>query len=41
MLPRTPNMIVGSLRTGGIEQTPELWAHGPRYLHAGPVEDGA
>ncbi|MBC6405702.1 MAG: hypothetical protein GDA41_08280 [Rhodospirillales bacterium] len=40
MLPRILKMIVGSSCLGDIEQTPELGAHNPRYLHVGLVEDG-
>jgi L-lactate dehydrogenase complex protein LldG len=32
-LPRTVNMITGPSRTGDVEQTIELGAHGPRRLH--------
>jgi L-lactate dehydrogenase complex protein LldG len=33
ILPRTVNMITGPSRTGDVEQTIELGAHGPRRLH--------
>jgi hypothetical protein len=32
-MPRTVNLITGPSRTGDIEQTIELGAHGPRRLH--------
>ncbi|MCI0399777.1 MAG: lactate utilization protein [Gammaproteobacteria bacterium] len=32
-LPRTMNLITGPSRTADIEQTIQLGAHGPRYLH--------
>jgi len=32
-LPRTVNTITGPSRTGDIEQTIELGAHGPRHMH--------
>jgi len=32
-LPRTVNMVTGPSRTGDIEQTIQLGAHGPRRLH--------
>ena len=38
-LPRTVNMITGPSRTGDIEQTIMLGAHGPRRLHIVLVED--
>lgn len=33
MLPRSLNLVTGPSRTGDIEQTIELGAHGPRRLH--------
>ena len=39
-LPRTVNMITGPSRTGDIEQTLTLGAHGPRRLHIVLVDDG-
>jgi L-lactate dehydrogenase complex protein LldG len=33
VMPRTVNLITGPSRTGDIEQTIELGAHGPRRLH--------
>ena len=33
MMPRTVNLITGPSRSGDIEQTPLLGAHGPRRLH--------
>ncbi len=38
-LPRTVNFISGPSRTGDIEQTITLGAHGPRRLHVILVED--
>jgi len=38
-MPRTVNMITGPSRTGDIEQTMQLGAHGPRRLHIIIVED--
>jgi L-lactate dehydrogenase complex protein LldG len=38
-LPRTVNMITGPSRTGDVEQTIELGAHGPRRLHILIVEN--
>ncbi|WP_119167389.1 LutC/YkgG family protein [Algihabitans albus] len=38
-LPRTVNLITGPSRTGDIEQTIQLGAHGPRRLHILLVED--
>ena len=38
-LPRTLNMITGPSRTGDIEQTMQLGAHGPRRLHIIIVEN--
>ncbi len=38
-LPRTVNFITGPSRTGDIEQTLEMGAHGPRRLHIILVED--
>lgn len=37
-MPRTVNMITGPSRTGDIEQTIQLGAHGPRRLHIVLVE---
>ncbi|HYG89003.1 MAG TPA: lactate utilization protein C [Azospirillum sp.] len=37
-VPRTMNMITGPSRTGDIEQTIQLGAHGPRRLHILLVE---
>jgi len=37
-LPRTVNLITGPSRTGDIEQTIQLGAHGPRRLHIVLVE---
>jgi len=31
--PRTINLVTGPSRTGDIEQTIQLGAHGPRRLH--------
>lgn len=39
-LPRTVNMITGPSRTGDIEQTIQLGAHGPRRLCILLVDDG-
>lgn len=39
-LPRTINMITGPSRTGDIEQTILMGAHGPRRLHIILVNDG-
>ncbi len=39
-LPRSVNFITGPSRTGDIEQTLQLGAHGPRRLHILLVEDG-
>jgi L-lactate dehydrogenase complex protein LldG len=38
-MPRTVNMITGPSRTGDIEQTLQLGAHGPRRLHIIIVEE--
>ena len=38
-VPRTVNLITGPSRTGDIEQTIQLGAHGPRRLHILLVED--
>lgn len=38
-LPRTVNFITGPSRTGDIEQTIQLGAHGPRQLHIILVDD--
>ena len=40
-LPRTVNMITGPSRTGDIEQTIELGAHGPRRLHIIIIDEHA
>ncbi len=40
-LPRTVNFITGPSRTGDIEQTIQMGAHGPRRLHVILVEDEA
>ena len=40
MMPRGVNMITGPSRTGDIEQTIQLGAHGPRRLHVLLIEDG-
>jgi L-lactate dehydrogenase complex protein LldG len=37
--PRTVNMITGPSRTGDIEQTLQLGAHGPRRLHIVVIDD--
>ena len=37
--PRTVNLITGPSRTGDIEQTIQLGAHGPRRLHVVLVEE--
>ncbi|MBT3399890.1 MAG: lactate utilization protein [Rhodospirillaceae bacterium] len=39
--PRTVNFVTGPSRSGDIEQTLLLGAHGPRRLHIVIVEDGA
>ncbi len=41
VLPRTVNLITGPSRTGDIELTIHLGAHGPRALHILLIEDGA
>ncbi len=38
-MPRTVNLVTGPSRTGDIEQTIQLGAHGPRRLHIIIVED--
>ncbi len=38
-LPRTVNFVTGPSRTGDIEQTIQLGAHGPRRLHILLIED--
>lgn len=40
-MPRTVNMVTGPSRTGDIEQTLILGAHGPRRLHIILVDDTA
>jgi L-lactate dehydrogenase complex protein LldG len=40
-MPRTLNLVTGPSRTGDIEQTILLGAHGPTRLHIVLVEDGA
>ncbi len=40
-LPRTVNLITGPSRTGDIELTIHLGAHGPRALHILLIEDGS
>ena len=37
-MPRTVNLVTGPSRTGDIEQTMQLGAHGPRRLHIIIVE---
>ena len=39
-LPRTVNMITGPSRTGDIEQTIQLGAHGPQRLHILLIDEG-
>lgn len=39
LMPRTVNTITGPSRTGDIEQTIELGAHGPRRMHIVVVRD--
>jgi L-lactate dehydrogenase complex protein LldG len=41
MLPRTVHLITGPSRTGDIEQTIQIGAHGPRQLHVILVDDDA
>jgi L-lactate dehydrogenase complex protein LldG len=38
-MPRTVNLITGPSRTGDIEQTIQLGAHGPRRLHILLIDD--
>ena len=38
-LPRTVNLVTGPSRTGDIEQTIQLGAHGPKRLHILLIED--
>lgn len=40
-MPRTVNLITGPSRTGDIEQTLLLGAHGPRQLHIVIIDDAA
>lgn len=40
LLPRTVNFVTGPSRSGDIQQTLLLGAHGPRRLHIVIVEDG-
>lgn len=40
-MPRTVNLITGPSRTGDIEQTILMGAHGPRQVHVIVVNDGA
>ena len=39
VMPRAVNMITGPSRTGDIEQTIQLGAHGPRRLHVLMIEE--
>ena len=39
VMPRTLNMITGPSRTGDIELTIHLGAHGPRSLHIILIDD--
>ncbi|HMA14603.1 MAG: LUD domain-containing protein, partial [Bacteroidota bacterium] len=39
VMPRAVNMVTGPSRTGDIEQTILLGAHGPRRLHVLLVDD--
>ena len=41
VMPRGVNMVTGPSRTGDIEQTIQLGAHGPRRLHVLIIEDGS
>jgi L-lactate dehydrogenase complex protein LldG len=38
-MPRTVNLVTGPSRSGDIEQTMLLGAHGPRRLHIVVVKD--